>query len=73
MPVMERNTTAYGKDVREELDDKENYSPHRTFRRTAEGKTRVANLDSGDQNAKNRWRKIEVAKGKRPRFNIVEH
>ena len=51
----------------------DNYSLHRTFRRTAEGKARIANLDSGDQNAMNRWRKIEVAKGKRPRFNMVEH
>ena len=52
----------------------DNYSLHRTFRRTAEGnKARVANLDSGDQNAMNRWRKIEVAKGKPPRFNMVEH
>jgi hypothetical protein len=51
----------------------DNYSLYRTFRRTAEGKARVANLDSGDQNAMNRWRKIEVAKGKRPRFNMVEH
>jgi len=33
----------------------------------------VANLDSGDQNAMSRWRKIEVAKGKRPRFNMVDH
>ena len=51
----------------------DNYSLHRTFWRTAEGKARVTNLDSGDQNAMNRWRKIEAAKGKRPRFNMVEH
>ena len=51
----------------------ENYSLFRTFRRTAEGRARIANLDTGDQNAMNRWRKIEGAKGKRPRFNMVEH
>jgi hypothetical protein len=42
-------------------------------RRTAEGRTRGANLDSGVQNAMNRWRTIEEAKGKRPRFNMVVH
>ena len=51
----------------------ENYSLLQTFWRTAEVKARLANLDTGDQNAMNRWRKIESAKGKRPRFNMVEH
>jgi hypothetical protein len=32
----------------------ENYSLFRTFRRTAEGRARIANLDTGDQNAMNR-------------------
>jgi hypothetical protein len=50
-----------------------NYGFSRTFRRTAEGQARGANLDSGVQNAMNRWRKIEEAKGKRPRFNMVDH
>ena len=39
----------------------------------AEGKAQVANLDLGDQNAMNRWRKIEMPKGKRPWSNMVEH
>ena len=43
----------------------DSYSLHCTFWRTAEGKALVTNLDLGDQNAMNRWRKIEVAKGKR--------
>jgi hypothetical protein len=43
-----------------------NYGFSRTFRRTAEGRARGANLDSRVQNAINRWRKIEEAKGKRP-------
>ena len=51
----------------------EKYSLLRTFHRTAEGRARTANLDTGDQNAMNRWQKIEDAKGKRPRFNMVEH
>jgi hypothetical protein len=50
-----------------------NYGFSRTFRRMAEGRARGANLDSGVQNAINRWRKIEEAKGKRPQFNMVDH
>jgi hypothetical protein len=50
-----------------------NYGFSRTFRRTAEGRARAANLDSGVQNAMNRWKKIEQAKGMRPRFNMVDH
>ena len=56
------------------LDDIEaNYSFSRTFRLTMEGIARVAKLDSGDQNDMNRWKKIEAAKGKRPRFNMADH
>ncbi len=51
----------------------ENYSLLRTFCCTAKGRARTANLDTGDQNAMNRWQKIEGANVKRPRFNIVEH
>ncbi len=43
-----------------------NYRFSCTFRRTAEGRARGANLDSGVQKAMNRWRKIEEAKGKCP-------
>jgi hypothetical protein len=50
-----------------------NYSFSRTFQRTAEGRAGAAQLDSGDQNAMNRWRKIEEAKGKCPQFNMVDH
>ncbi len=49
------------------------YSFNRTFHRTAEGHARAAILDSSVQNAMIRWRKIEDAKGKRPRFNMLEH
>jgi hypothetical protein len=45
----------------------------RTFQRTAEGKARGTQLDSSVQNAMNSWRKIEETKGKRPRFNMVDH
>jgi hypothetical protein len=44
-----------------------------TFRRTVEGRARAANLDSGIQNVMNRWKQIEQAKGRRPRFNMVDH
>jgi hypothetical protein len=50
-----------------------NYSFLQTFRRTAVGNARGAQLDSSVQNAMNRWRKIEEAKGKHPRFNMVDH
>ncbi len=45
---------------------KAKYSFLHTFQRTAKGKARAAQLDSRDQNAMNRWRKIEEAKGKCP-------
>ncbi len=54
-------------------DIKANYSFLWTFRRTAEGKARGAQLDSSVQNAMNWSRKIEEAKGKRHRFNMVDH
>jgi len=50
-----------------------NYGFSHTFRRMAKGRARGANLDSGVQNAMNRWREIEEAKGKRPQFNMVDH
>jgi hypothetical protein len=43
-----------------------NYGFSRTFRRTAEGRARAANLDMGIQNAMNRWKKIEQANLCRP-------
>ena len=51
----------------------ENYGFFRTFRKTAEGRARAANLESDVQNAMNRWRKIERARGRMPRFSMVEH
>ncbi len=50
-----------------------NYSFFRTFRKTAEGRARAANLESNMQNAMNRWRKIERARGRMPRFSMVDH
>ena len=49
------------------------YSFNMMFCRMAEGHTRASNVYSSIQNAMNRWRKIEVAKGKHPCFNMVEH
>ena len=51
----------------------ENYGFFCTFRKTAEGRARAANLESDVQNAMNRWRKIECARGRMPRFSMVEH
>ena len=45
-----------------------NYGMLQTFRRTAKGRARAANLDSGIQNTMNRWKKIEQAKGRCQRF-----
>jgi hypothetical protein len=57
-----------------ETDDiQANYGLSRTFRRTAEGRARAANRDSGVQNEMNRWKKIEQANGRCPRFNMVDH
>ncbi len=50
-----------------------NYSFFCTFHKMAEGRARAANLDNSIQNAMNRWRTIENAKGWRPHFNMVEH
>ena len=57
-----------------ETDDiQANYGLSQTFRRTANGSARAANLDSGIRNAMNRWKKLEQAKGRCPRFNMVDH
>jgi hypothetical protein len=50
-----------------------NYSYFRTFCKTAEGRARATNLESDVQNAMNRWRKIEQAQGRMPRFSMVDH
>ena len=50
-----------------------NYSFFHSFRRTATGRARAMGLDYSLQNAMNRWRIIEEARGRRPRFNMVEH
>jgi hypothetical protein len=51
-------------DLIAELDDiQANYGLSCTFLRTAEGRARATNLDTGIQNAMNRWKKIEQAKG----------
>ena len=50
-----------------------NYGFSRTFHRTAEGGACAANLDTSVQNAMNHWKKIEQAKGRCPRFNMVDH
>ena len=50
-----------------------NYGFFRTFHKTAEGRARAANLESDVQNTMNRWQKIERARGRMPRFSMVEH
>ena len=50
-----------------------NYSFFRSFRKTAENRARAAGLDSDVQNAMNRWKKFERAKGRRPHFDMIDH
>jgi hypothetical protein len=59
--------------ISESDDIQANYGLLQTFWRTAKGRARAANLDSRIQNAMNRWKKIEQAKGRCPRFNMVDH
>jgi hypothetical protein len=59
--------------IAESDDIQSNYGLSRTFCRTTEGRARAANLDTGVQNAMNRWKKVEQAKGMHPRFNMVDH
>jgi len=63
-----------GDDLILETDDVvKNYRFFRSFRKSAEGRARAAGLDSDMQNAMNRWKKIENARGRRPKFNMVDH
>jgi len=63
-----------GSDLLDPNDDiDQNYSFFRTFRKTAENRARAAGLGEDVQNAMNRWKKIEASKGRRPRFNMIEH
>ena len=50
-----------------------NYSFFHTFRKTAEGRARATGLGSDIQKAIHRWKKVERAKGRRPKFNMVDH
>lgn len=50
-----------------------NYSFFRTFRKTTEDRARAAHLDSNVQNAMKRWKKIKRARGRRPRFDMIDH
>ena len=59
--------------VTREEDIKKDCSFFRSFRKSAEGRARAAGLDADIQNAMNRWKKIERAKGRRPRFDMADH
>ena len=63
-----------GNDLILETDDVvKNYRFFGSFRKSAEGRARAAGLDSDMQNAMNRWKKIESARGRKPKFNMVNH
>ena len=46
------------------------YSLNRTLRRTLQTRLTRAGMTPSMQESMNRWRKVENAKGKRPRFNM---
>ena len=54
-------------------DIKKNYRLSRYFCKSAEGRARAAGLDSDMKNTMYRWKKIESARGRQPRFNMVDH
>jgi hypothetical protein len=50
------------------------YGFYRSFRKTSETRARVAGLDGDTINAMNRWKTIERARGRRPRWTtMIEH
>ncbi len=59
--------------ITENDDVKAHYSLFCSLQKTAEGRAWAAHLNSDMQNAMNRWKKIKAAKGRRPRFNMVDH
>lgn len=50
-----------------------NYSFTRSLRKAAQSSARAAGLKADVQDAMNRWKKIERAQGRRPRFNMRDH
>ena len=77
------NTALFPADIRTELAEGDNvrdvlsshYACYRTFRRTSD--TRAMNkrkeLDSDDVDIVNRWRTVELGKGKRPQRAMRHH
>lgn len=53
-------------------DFRANYGFFRSFRKSSETRARIAGLDSDTINAMNRWKTIERAWGRRPRWNMVD-
>jgi hypothetical protein len=55
-------------------DVKANYGFFRSFRKTAETRARTAGLDGDTINAMNRWKTVERARGRKPRWTtMIEH
>lgn len=73
LPLLERIQITDPNLIAPTDDVEKNYSFFRSFRRTATGRARAAGLGDSVQDAMNRWRTIEQAKGRRPRFNMVDH
>ena len=49
-----------------------NYGFFRTFHKTSETRARIAGIDSDTINAMNRWKTIERAQGRRPKWTMVD-
>jgi hypothetical protein len=54
-------------------EDLSRYGISRTYRKSAESRTRKAGIKEEDVKVMNRWRVTEQAKGKRPRRAMVDH
>ena len=55
-------------------DVRSNYGFFRSFRKTSETRARIAGLDGDTINAMNRWKTVERAQGRRPRWStMIKH
>ena len=56
-----------------EVDTYEEFSINRSFRRGSSTHAQNQNILEHIINVQNRWRKVEAAKGRRPKFGMIEN
>lgn len=49
------------------------YGVSRTYRKSSESKARASGIPKDQVETMNRWRRIEKAKGKMPKFDMADH